>query len=64
MGNCFSQKNKDPYEQSLLISKKTCPYCNHIFNSKKECKKHIKNCLYNRSYNSNIYDMQSYQSIY
>ena len=65
MGNCFCfKKNKDPYKQSLLISKKTCPHCIHVFKSEKECNKHIKNCIYNKNYNTNIYDLQNIQSIY
>jgi hypothetical protein len=61
MGNsCCSQKNKDDYNQSLIISKKTCPYCIHVFKSEKECMKHMKKCLYNKGDNSNIYDSNIY----
>ena len=67
MGNlCCSQKNDDT-NQSLIISKKSCPYCIHVFKSEKERKKHMKNCLYNKGengsiYNSNIYDLQRFQT--
>ena len=54
MGNlcCCPGENND--NQAYLISKKTCPYCIHIFESEKEKEKHIKNCLYNKGENSYI----------
>ena len=59
MGNCCSRNNDD--NNSLLNYKKTCPYCNHVFKSDKKCKKHIKNCIYNKGDNSfterSIYDI-------
>lgn len=54
MGNCFSNYNSE------LISERTCPYCNFVFNSKKQRNKHTKNCLYIKGNNSftqkSIYD--------
>ena len=62
MGNCCSQ-NKDE-KNALLISKKTCPHCNHVFNSEKKCKKHIKNCLYNKGDNNSFTHKSIYDIVY
>ena len=42
---CCMKKNEG--KKSMMISQKTCCYCNHVFNSVKEKKKHEKVCLYN-----------------
>ena len=51
MGNLCCCMEKDETERSLIISGKTCPYCNHVFKSIKEKNKHEKICLYNRGDN-------------
>jgi len=64
MGNlcCFLDKTDE--NQVLIISKKTCPHCIHIFRSEKEKNKHIPKCLYNKGDNSYIDQTFSSKNIY
>ena len=67
MGNLCCCIKKNETESSLIIADKTCPYCNHVFNSIKEKKKHERVCLYNRGDNRSGFkntDIRNKPSIY